>query len=344
MYSWSADSVDIHMKAKPNTRKLIFYASIGLIASSISYGTAFAKDDSASYPSGTITFIVPATPGGTTDVVARHVAKRLAERWNSPVLVENKAGAGGVIGATHVIKSKPDGHTVLVAPSALGVRSGLDKKLPYTAVRDLAGVALMAKTPSYLVVAPDLGLKTVADLKRYASSSKEEVMYASAGVGSTGHLHAAMLAGSQGFAASHVPYRGTPEAVTDTITKRVLYVFSPGPNALPMAKDGRAHILATTSQGGVGFASDLPVKPEVLTEDIGDDWYAAFVPAGTPDAVREKLSSAIAEVLASPDVKQSFASIGAEVHTSTPKQLDDMFRAYVATVEKIGEQASIKLD
>jgi len=333
-----------HMKAKPNPRKAVFYASIALIASSISINSASAQREDASYPSATITFVVPATPGGTTDVVARQVAKRLSERWKSPVLVENRAGAGGVIGATHVIKSKPDGYTVLVAPSALGVRSGLDKKLPYNAVRDLAGVALMAKTPSYLVVAPDLGLNSVADLKRLALANKDGVMYASAGVGSTGHLHAAMLAGSQGFQASHVAYRGTPEAVTDTITKRVLYVFAPGPNALPLAKDGRARILATTSQGGVGFASDLPVKPEVLTGDIGDDWYAAFVPAGTPDAVRKKLSSGIAEVLAMPDVKESLANIGAELHTSTPAELDDMFRSYVATVGKIGEQAAIKLD
>lgn len=306
---------------------------------------ASAQALSKSYPGGTITFVVPATPGGTTDVVARLVAKRLAEDWKTTVLVENRAGAGGVIGASHVIKSKPDGLTVLVAPSALGVRSGLDRKLPYDAVRDLAGVALMARTPSFLVVAPSRGLNSVAALKAFAKSKKQDVMYSSAGVGSTGHLHAAMLANVLGFEAIHVPYRGTPEAVTDAITERVLYVFAPGPNALPLARDGRAQVLATTSQDGVKFATGLSTgAPEVLTEDIGDDWFASFVPAGTPIEIRRKLSNGIAKALTSPEILRSFSSIGAESVSNTPEELDAMFSAYVAKVRKIGDKANIKLD
>lgn len=321
------------------------FASTALACTLMMAGGSPVQAQAPAYPNGPINFVVPATPGGATDVVARHVAKQLALNWGVPVLVENRAGAGGVIGAKHVIESKPDGRTVLVAPSALGVRTGLDRKLPYDAVRDLAGISLMARTPSYLVVSPALGVNSVAELTKLIKSKKETVMYASAGVGSTGHLHAAMLANAMGFDGTHVPYRGTPEAVNDTVTERVMYVFAPGPNALPFARDGRARVLATTSQAGVEFANGVaPVAPEVLTKDIGDDWYAAFVPAGTPKDIRVKLSSEIARILATPEMKANFTKFGAQPVSSTPDELDAMFKTYVAKARQIGDEAKIKLD
>jgi tripartite-type tricarboxylate transporter receptor subunit TctC len=319
--------------------RLLCGAAFAASLSSITYA------NNAGYTPGTITFIVPATPGGTTDLVARLAAKELSQAWNQPVLVENRAGAGGTIGASYVIKSKADGLTVLVAPSALGVRSGLDTKLSYDAVRDLKGIAQLATTPSFLVVSPSLQVETPEQLaQQIKQSGKNSVIYGSAGVGSTGHMHAALFANKIGVNGEHAAYKGTPEAVNDAITGRIGYVFSPGPNALPYATEGRAKILATTSETGRRIASKAGVSPMVLADEIGDDWYAAFVPANTPLALRQQLSAALGKILASDDIKRRFEAIGAEPSYIPAEELDVMFSGYVKKARDLGQQIGITLD
>ena len=308
---------------------------------------AATSDSASAYPARPITFAVNATPGGTADLVSRFVAKQLSLAWKVNVIVENHVGGGGVIGATHVIRSAPDGYTVLVAPSALGVRAGLDRKLPYNAVRDLAGISLLAVTPSFLVVSPSLGVTSVEQLTALAKSKQDGVIYGSAGMGSTGHLHAAMFADNYGFKGVHAPYRGSPEVVNDVVAGRLAYAFAPGANALPFSRKGteRVVVLATTSTIGLKFADGkVPNPVEVLTRDIGDDWYAAFVPAGTPDEIRTKLSAEIARIIAMPEVRKSYLEIGAEPVSNTPKELDSMFNAYVERARKIGDDIGIKLN
>jgi tripartite-type tricarboxylate transporter receptor subunit TctC len=301
--------------------------------------------DGPAFPNGPIRFIVPATPGGTTDVLARVVAQHMTQSWGVPVMVENRAGAGGVIGASYVISTKPDGQTVLIAPSAFGVRSALDRKLPYDPLKDLAGVGLMARSPSFLVVSPALGVKSLADLAAYAKERPDGVSYGSAGMGSTGHLHAAQFAAVYGFDGVHVPYRGTPEAVTDVMQNRVQYAFAPGPNALPLARDGRLLVLGTTSAAGAKFMAGVPVvKKPGMTGVDADDWFGALVPGQTPLAVRQKLSAEIARILALPDVRTRLNEIGAQPESSTPEQFDAMLREYVATVRKLGDEMQIRLD
>jgi tripartite-type tricarboxylate transporter receptor subunit TctC len=298
-----------------------------------------------SYPNGTIRFVVPATPGGTTDVLARVVAQHITQSWGVPVVVDNRAGAGGVIGASYVISSKPDGQTVLVAPSAFGVRSALDRKLPYDPLKDLAGVALMARSPSFLVVSPTLGVKSLADLAAYGKSRPEGVSYGSAGMGSTGHLHAAQFAAVYGFAGVHVPYRGTPEAVTDVMQNRVQYAFAPGPNALPLARDGRLLVLGATSAAADKFMPGVPVVNQPGMSDFdADDWFGALVPGQTPMAVRQKLSVEIARILALPEVRKRLNDLGAEPQSSTPEQFDAMLKNYVTTIRKLGDEMHITLE
>ncbi|ANN66935.1 Bug family tripartite tricarboxylate transporter substrate binding protein [Bordetella bronchialis] len=298
-----------------------------------------------SYPSGPIRFVVPATPGGPTDVIARVVAQHISQSWGVPVVVDNRAGAGGVIGASYVVSSKPDGQTVLVAPSAFGVRSALDRRLPYDPLKDLAGVGLMARSPSFLVVSPSLGVKSLAELAAYGKSRPEGVSYGSAGMGSTGHLHAAQFAAVYGFAAVHVPYRGTPEAVTDVMQNRVQYAFAPGPNALPLARDGRLLVLGATSAAADKFMPGVAVvdKPG-MSGFNADDWFGALVPGGTPMPVRQKLSAEIARVLALPEVSKRLNDLGAEPQSSTPEQFDAMLKDYVATIRKLGDDMHITLE
>ncbi|ARP81574.1 hypothetical protein CAL12_12680 [Bordetella genomosp. 8] len=297
------------------------------------------------YPNGPIRFVVPATAGGTTDVLARVVAQHMTQSWGVPVIVENRAGAGGVIGASYVISSKPDGQTVLVAPSAFGVRSALDRRLPYDPLKDLAGVGLMARSPSFLVVSPSLGVKSLAELAAYAKARPDGVAYGSAGAGSTGHLHAAQFAAVYGFSGVHVPYRGTPEAVTDVMQNRVQYAFAPGPNALPLARDGRLLVLGATSAEGQKFLPGVAVVNKPGMDGVNaDDWFGALVPGKTPMDVRQKLSAEIARILALPDVRKRLNDLGAEPVSSTPEQFDALLKGYVVSIRKLGEEMNISLE
>ncbi|WP_158219446.1 MULTISPECIES: tripartite tricarboxylate transporter substrate binding protein [unclassified Achromobacter] len=308
-----------------------------------SLAPAHAAD--GAYPDGPIRLVVPATAGGTTDVLARVVAQHMSQAWGVAVIVDNRAGAGGVIGASYVVSSKPDGRTVLIAPSAFGVRSALDRKLPYDPLKDLAGVGLMARSPSFLAVSPALKVKSLAELAAYAKAQPEGVSYGSAGMGSTGHLHAAQFAAVYGFAGVHVPYRGTPEALTDVMQNRVQYAFAPGPNALPLARDGRLVLLGATSAAASKFMPGVPVVNQPgMTDFETDDWFGALVPGATPIAVRQKLSAEIARILALPEVRKRLEDVGAEPQSSTPEQFDALLQRYVATIRTLGEEMQIKLE
>jgi tripartite-type tricarboxylate transporter receptor subunit TctC len=331
-------------RVKLATRRRLVAAAVSACCATFA-PVAMATGDAATYPNGPIRFVVPATPGGTTDVLARVVAQQLTLSWGVPVVVENRAGAGGVIGAAYVINSKPDGQTVLIAPSAFGVRSALDRRLPYDPLKDLAGVALMARSPSFLVVSPSLGVKTLDELAAYAKAQPSGVSYGSAGMGSTGHLHAAQYAAVYGFTGVHVPYRGTPEAVTDVMQNRVQYAFAPGPNALPLARDGKLLVLGATSTAADQFLPDVPVvnQPGLSAFDA-DDWFGALVPGKTPPAIREKLSVEMARILAMPEVRKRLEDVGAAPQSSTPEQFDAMLKNYVAKIRGLGDQMHITLE
>jgi len=316
---------------------------VGLLGLSIGLSAA-AEPSAATYPNGVITFVVGATPGGATDIVARVVGKQLSKAWGVPVVVVNRAGAGGEIGAAYVAAAKPDGQTVLVAPSAFGVLSGLSNSLPYDSLRDFAGVSLMARTPSFLVTPATRGIKTIAQLQAYAKTKPAGLIYGSAGTGSTGHLHALLVATGGGFKGEHAPYRGTPEAVNDVVAGRIDYAFSPGPNALPFAKDGKLTIIATTSTLGDQFAPGVQTLEQAgVTGDPGDDWYGALVPAKTPKDIRVKLSSEIARIMTLPEVRTSLTAIGGEAVSSTPDEFDAMLKQYITNVRTLGHTYGIQL-
>jgi tripartite-type tricarboxylate transporter receptor subunit TctC len=292
-----------------------------------------------------VRIIVPATAGGTTDIIARAVQRHLQAALNVPVIVENRAGAGGVIGASALLASKPDGHTILFAPSALGVRSALDRKLPYEAERDMAGIALLAKAPSFLVVAPTLQVTTAAQLVALGRTQSSGLNYGSAGVGSTAHLHGAMFAKMAGFGAQHIPQRGTPEALNEVIAGRLEYAFAPAPNVLALAKGGRLLVLASSSTAGRKFMPNVPTLSQAGVPGYeGEDWFAALAPAKTPKAVRERLSKELAQILALPDVRETLLAAGAEPVSNTPDEMDTMLRTYITNTRKLADDMKISID
>jgi tripartite-type tricarboxylate transporter receptor subunit TctC len=294
------------------------------------------------FPPSQVRIVVPFTAGGGTDVIMRLVAQHLAEMWKVAVIIDNRVGAGGVIGSKWVAEQAPDGRTFLAVASAFGVRIAIDPKVPYSVEKDFTGVGQMARSPSFLVTAPSHGFKSLQELVAFAKKQPQGIHYASAGVGSTAHMHAAAVAHLTGLKAEHVAYRGTPEAVNDTMTGRVLYAFAPGPNAIPLTRAGKLQILATTSSSGTAFMPGVPSLEQAGVPYEGDDWFGVFAPAGTPAAIRERFARDMATVLEMAAVKERLASLGAAPAFIGPAEWDRFAREYVVRMRKLGDAVGIK--
>jgi len=294
------------------------------------------------FPPSQVRIVVPFTAGGGTDVITRLVAQHLAEMWKVAVIIDNRVGAGGVIGSKWVAEQAPDGRTFLAVASAFGVRLAIDPKVPYSVDKDFSGVGQMARSPSFLVVSPSHGFKSLQDLVAYAKKQPQGIHYGSAGVGSTAHMHAAAVAHLTGLKAEHVAYRGTPEAVNDAMTARVLYAFAPGPNAIPLTKAGKLQILATTSSSGTAFMPGVPSLEQAGVPYEGDDWFGVFAPAGTPLAIRERFARDMAKVLEMPSVKERLAALGATPAFMGSREWDKFAREYVVRMRKLGDAVGIK--
>ena len=313
-------------------------------AALLSAASVWAQTPVADVPTQPIRIIVPFSPGGGTDVVTRLVARHMSENWKVPVVVDNRVGAGGVVGSQLAANQKPDGRTLLAVASAFAVRSAIDRTVPYDAVKDFTGVGQMARSPSFMVVSTSLGVTSLKDLVAHAKDKPGGVLYGSAGVGSTAHMHAAVVAHLAGFKADHVAFRGTPEAVIDAMAGRVLYVFAPGPNAIPLAKAGKLQILVTTSTAGARFMPGVPSLAQAGLPYEGDDWFGVFAPAGTPLAVRERLSKEMARILALPEVRDTLLGLGAEPVSTGPVAFEVMVKEYIARMRKLGDEIGIKAE
>ncbi len=325
--------------------RILTILSTVVVAALVAPVLAQAPDPAAKYPPEQIRIVVPFTAGGGTDVIARLVARHLSEAWKVTVLIDNRVGAGGVIGSQYVTTQKPDGGTLLAVASAFAVRSAIDRSVPYDVPRDFSGVGQMARSPSFMVVSLKYGFNSLKELIAYAKKQPAGILYGSAGVGSTAHMHAAAVAHLAGIKADHVAFRGTPEAVNDALAGRVHYAFAPGPNAIPLARAGKLQILATTSPAGARFLPGIPsIAQAGLPGYEGDDWFGVFAPAGTPLAIRERVSKEMARILALPAVREHLFTLGAEPVSSRPVQFETMVREYIAGMRKLGSEIGIKAE
>ncbi|MDH4151790.1 MAG: tripartite tricarboxylate transporter substrate-binding protein [Betaproteobacteria bacterium] len=298
----------------------------------------------ADFPPEQIRIVVPYSAGGGTDVIMRIVAKHMADSWKVNILIDNRVGAGGVVGSQYVTQQKPDGRTFLAVASAFAVRAAIDRTVPYDAVKDFSGVGQMAISPSFMVVSTSHGFASLKQLIDFAKKQPEGILYTSAGVGSTAHLHAAAVAYLAGIKAEHVPNKGTPQAVTEAMTGRVLYAFAPGPNAIPLARAGKLQILVTTSPAGARFLPGIPsIAQAGLKGYEGDDWFGVYGPAGMPLAMREKFSSEMARVLKLAEVRERLAGLGAEPAASSPQVFEKFAADYIARARKLAEAIGMKV-
>jgi tripartite-type tricarboxylate transporter receptor subunit TctC len=298
---------------------------------------------SQAWPSKPLRVTVPFTAGSATDVIARTLAERLWAQLGQPVVVENRAGASGTIGAAIVARAEPDGYTLLVHSSAHTVFPSTFLKLPYDTLRDFAGVVPLGSLASVLVVAPSRGMRSPRDLVAAAKVKPGAMTYASAGIGSASQLNAERFRLSAGFEALHVPFKGAPEALTEVMTGRVDFYFAPIVPALPLVRDGR---LVAIAIGSSKRASALPDVPTTIEAGFADSdynfWVGVLVPGRTPRPMVKRLYAETQKALQSPEMAQRMKTLGAEAMSMTPEEFDAHIRQEIALNAKVVKAAGIQ--
>jgi tripartite-type tricarboxylate transporter receptor subunit TctC len=298
----------------------------------------------APYPSKPIKFVVPITPGGSNDVLARTIAQKLSDQWKQAVVVENRPGGGMNLGSDLVAKSVPDGYTWLLGANNIFVTNPHVGKMPFDVFKDLAPVTTVAIVPFVLAVNANFPAKNVAELVEYAKKNPNALNYGSSGNGSPQQLAAEMLSHVAGIKMQHVPYKGAVPAITDLLGGRIQVFIGAVNSLLPHVKDGKLRLLA--GAGGKRFAAfpELPAIAETVPGVALDVWLGVFMPAGVPKEILTKVNADIAQVLQSPEVRTSLAAQGIEPITSTPEALAQTIRDDHARWGKVIREANIKAD
>jgi tripartite-type tricarboxylate transporter receptor subunit TctC len=295
------------------------------------------------FPSKPVRVVVPFTAGSATDILARSVGQKLSEMWGQPVIVENRPGAGGTIGAAVVAKSPADGYTLLVHSAAHAYNPSIYHDLSFDTAKDFAEISPLAGQPNVLVVSPALGVKSVAELIALAKQKPGELNFGSAGTGSGTHINAEKFKLAAGIDVVHIPYKGTPEALTDTMTGRVSYFFSPISAALPNIREGKLIALGVST---AKRSSALPNVPTIAESGLkGFDynlWVGLFAPAGTPAELVDKINKDVARAVQTPDIKERLANLGAEAMPMTPAEFKAFVRSEIDESAKVIKAAGIK--
>ncbi len=296
------------------------------------------------YPAKAVRIVVGYPPGGPTDLLARIIAQKLAESWGQQVLVDNRPGASGMIGAEVTVRAAPDGYTLLMVPVTYAVTPSLFAKMPYDAVKDLAPVAQVAAAPFILVVNPTLPVKTVKDLITLARSQPGQINYASASAGGMPHLAGELFNTMTGVKMVHIPYKGAAPATTDLLAGQVSLMFNNMLSAMPQVKNGRLRAVAVTSNKRSTALPDLPTIAETVPGYEASGWYAALAPAATPRELISKINNDMNRIMRMPDVTQRLAGDGVEAVGTTPEQFGNYLRSEIAKWGKVVKASGAKAD
>jgi tripartite-type tricarboxylate transporter receptor subunit TctC len=300
---------------------------------------ALAQD----YPERQVDVLLGFSAGGGTDLVARLISKHLQERLGQPFVVENRTGASGTIAAQAAANADPDGYTLLFIPIAHAANAGIRKNIPYDTVKDFAAISLIGSAPSAILVHPSVPGKTLQEFLAAAKERPGEFDYASSGHGSSAHLAAALLALEGGVELGHIPYKGGGEALTGLLSGEVDLHVASVPSAVSHIAAGGVMVLAVTSASRSEALPDVPTAIEAgLPGYEYGGWYGLVAPAGTHDAIAQKLSAEIKEILVLPEVVEFLQSSGAEPIGSTPAEFADFLAAEVAKWQRVAEAAGIK--
>ncbi len=298
------------------------------------------------YPLRPIRFVVPFPAGGGVDIVTRILAKEMAEKLGQQVVVDNRAGASGVIGTQIVANSSPDGYTLLMGNVAThAVNVNLFKKLPYDPLKDFAPICLVARVPGILLVHPSVPANSIQELIALAKSKPGQLVYGSAGNGTPTHLAAELFKSLAGVNIVHIPYKGTPPALADLIGGQITMMFSNIVSGLPMVKAGKAKGLGVTSLKRASIAPDIPAISESGLPGFQEEsWYGALAPLGTPLAVVARLNATIMQVLNSPAILDRFVQQGAEIVPGSPGEFREFIRSEILKYARIVKDSGLRIE
>jgi len=314
---------------------------VALLLASLATGASLAQD----YPDKPIRIVVPFAPGGSNDVLARLVGQKLGERWGQPVLVENRPGAGGNIGAEQIAKSVPDGYSLLLGGVPHAISASLYSKLPYDLARDLAAVAEIASFPSAIVLHPSLPAHSVKELIALARARPGQLSFGSAGVGSPNHLALELFDTMAGVSMTHVAYKGSGQLIGDLLAGQVQLASMGTPVALPHIQSGKLRAIAVT---GAARSSLLPEVPTVSEAGLPGfevtSWYGVFGPAGLPAHIVAKLNSEIGRAVTTPGVKERLAALGAEPSLKSPDEFGRYVRQEIAKWARVVKESGARAE
>jgi tripartite-type tricarboxylate transporter receptor subunit TctC len=306
--------------------------------------TAQAQGTASAYPNRPLRLVVPLAPGGMVDTVARTVAQHLAERLGQPVVTENRPGANGVVALEIVMKSPPDGYTLVMTTQAMLVfNMNLYKKLPYEALRDFSSVTTLFAAPLYFVVTPSLAAQSVPELIALARSQPGKLSYASIGIGSGQHLAMELFKARTGLDIVHIPYKSSTSAMADLLTGRVQMMFEGPTSTLPQIRSGKLRALASLGPRRTAAMPELPTISEagvpgfqILT------WFGLSVPAGVPRPIVDRLNREVGDLLRSSATREKFAASNIEFIPSTPDEMDERIRTEIPVFMKLMRDAGIE--
>jgi len=307
--------------------------------------TVTAAASAQAYPDKPIRIVVPFSPGGTTDMVGRVIGAKLGELMGQPVIIDNKAGGGTIIGTENLARSPADGYSIMLVTPDFTINPALRSSLPYDTRKDFAPIALIATYPMIMVANADQNIGSIRDLIAQAKAKPGQINFASAGNGSMPHLCAELFNSLAGVKLTHIPYKGNGPAITDLLAGRVSVLFSGGPPVEPHVKSGKLKMLGVTT---AQRHATMPAVPTVAEAGVPGyevtAWFGFIAPAGLPDAVVRRLNTEIGRALAAPDVREKLASLGANLGASTPDAFRKVIDDEIAKWSRVVKEAAIKID
>ncbi len=297
------------------------------------------------YPNKPLRWIVPSAPGDGSDITGRIVAERLSRELGVQVVIDNKPGAGGVLGSEAAARSPADGYTMIVGNAGShGINAAIYTKLSYDVARDFVPVAMICSAPNVMVVSPGTPARSVAEFVAYAKANPGKINYASGGIGSSSHLSAEWLKSVAGIDMTHVPYKGAAPAVTAVLANEVNVMIGNLPPWVAHIKSGRAQALAVTTAKRHSGLPEVPTLGETYSGFETVAWFGLLAPAGTPNAAIERVNQAVNTVLADPDVRSRISATGCEPNPSTPDVFATRFQGDIARWKKLATERNIRAD